>query len=142
MPFPSSSLNQPSPPSDEHILLPPAAHISTKRSPFTAAGSLPGTPPTRLRASPNLQCQTIQEDAEDVVEQVGCQERGRTDLEAGRLAEISQRTGRSSSVCVFCLATRDICVEVGLNVVPTLFNTFGEGEFRSPSKQVYDTLRC
>src|SRR5579862_208750 len=112
MPFPSAILNQPTPPSDEHILPPPAAHISARRLPSAATGGL-STRPTRLIANTDLRCQIIQEDAEDGVAQVEHQERQTTDLEAGQLAEIPQRTGRSSSVCVFCLASRDVCIELG-----------------------------
>jgi hypothetical protein len=49
------------------------------------------------------------------------------DLEVRQAVGFSRRAIRGSAACVFCLASRDVCVELGMNIVPVLFNTFGDG---------------
>ena len=131
MPFPSPNLYQQSPALDEHILPPPAVHIPADK-PVSTADSHRSASPARPISNIGLQYQSIREDAEDTAEQVNTEQWQPSELEAGRLVRIAQQTGGNSSVCVFCLATRDVCIELGMNDVPTLFNTFGQGEFGSP----------
>ncbi|KAH0559826.1 hypothetical protein GP486_003661 [Trichoglossum hirsutum] len=119
MAFTSHYPDSVSSPPDAHVPPPPTAY-APRQNPSLAVDDGLGAPQSPLTLHTSLLWRDIQAAAG-----FGTRKRRRDDLEMG-LAPESPQTISRSPVCVFCLASRDVCLHLGVNVVPVLFNTFGE----------------
>ncbi|KAI9862672.1 MAG: hypothetical protein M1813_004168 [Trichoglossum hirsutum] len=119
MAYTSPYLDNTSSQSGVHVPPPPAAYAPRQNPSFTADGAPPA--PSIIRTG--LLWHGTQTEAATRFE---TRKRRLDDLEMGLVSGRPQTIRRRSVVCVFCLASRDVCLQLGINVVPVLFNTFGE----------------
>src|SRR5438876_128771 len=129
MESPSLPLYQPSS-SDVHISLPPTVYIPRENRSFPVPGDDLSPPPSTPITHAGLPWNDMEEAAE-AASRLGTRRRRLDDLEMGQGIGSPQTASRRSVACVFCLVSRDVCMRLGMNAVPVLFNTFGEGKFDS-----------
>jgi hypothetical protein len=114
---------------------PPTAYTPRQNPSFTADGA----PPAPSIIHTGLLWHGTQTEAATRFE---TRKRRLDDLEMGLVSGRPQTIRRRSVVCVFCLASRDVCLQLGINVVPVLFNTFGEGKFNSSLESIHGAYGC